>query len=81
VGTLLLAVLGTKSFAGGLGDFEMASQLKTQALAILYTSLLSGGVSFVVLWGLDKTIGLRVSEGAESEGLDLAEHGESAYNS
>ena len=81
VGTLLLAVLGTKSFAGGLGDFEMASQLKTQVLAILYTSLLSGGVSFVVLWGLDKTIGLRVSEGAESEGLDLAEHGESAYNS
>jgi Amt family ammonium transporter len=42
--------------------------------------LLSGGVSFVLLLILDKTIGLRVAEGAEREGLDLAEHGESAYN-
>lgn len=80
VGTLLLAVLGTKSFAGGLADFEMFAQLKVQLLATVYTALLSGGVSFVLLLILDKTIGLRVTEGAEREGLDLAEHGESAYN-
>ena len=80
VGTLLLAVFGSKSFPGGLGNFEMLAQLRVQLLASIYTILLSGGVSVLLLWLIGKTIGLRVSESQEREGLDLAEHGESAYN-
>jgi Amt family ammonium transporter len=38
-----------------------------------------------VTWGilklLEATTGLRVDADSEAEGLDLAEHGESAYNS
>ena len=80
VGTVLVAVFGTKSFCGGLGDFNIGSQLTTQLLAALYTIILSGVVSYVLLKIIDKTIGLRVSEQEESEGLDLADHGEAGYS-
>ncbi len=80
VGTILVAVFGTKSFCGGLGDFNIGSQLTTQLLAALYTIILSGVVSYVLLKIIDKTIGLRVSEQEESEGLDLADHGEAGYS-
>ncbi|MBS1236489.1 MAG: ammonia channel protein [Proteobacteria bacterium] len=40
----------------------------------------SGVVSFVLFKVIDLVIGLRVSEEAEREGLDVAEHGEKAYN-
>ena len=80
IGTILVAVFGSKSFAGGLGDFSIGSQLVTQSLAALYTVILSGVASFVILKALDATIGIRATEAEEREGLDLAEHGESAYN-
>lgn len=81
VGTILLAVFGSKSFAGGLADFSISQQLVTQSLAALYTIILSGVVSYVLLVLIRMTIGLRVTEAAERQGLDLAEHEESAYNS
>jgi len=40
----------------------------------------SGVVSFVLFKLIDLVMGLRVSEEAEREGLDVAEHGEKAYN-
>ncbi len=80
VGTILVAVVGTKSFPGGLGDFSVTHQLGTQLLASVYTILLSGVVSYAILKMLSITIGLRVEVPEEREGLDLAEHGESAYN-
>jgi Amt family ammonium transporter len=81
VGTILVAVFGTTQFAGGLGDFAILPQLKTQVLAAIYTILLSGVVSYVLLKIIGATIGLRVTASQENEGLDLADHGESAYNS
>ncbi len=80
VGTILVAVFGTTSFAGGLGSFNIGSQLVTQLLASLYTILLSGIASYVILKVIDVTLGLRVSPEEENQGLDLAEHGEAAYN-
>lgn len=80
VGTILVAVFGSTTFAGGLGDFNIGSQLVTQSLASAYTILLSGFASFVILKLIDLTIGLRVTDEEENQGLDLAEHGEVAYN-
>jgi len=37
-------------------------------------------VSFIAYKIVDLTIGLRVSEEDEREGLDIASHGETAYN-
>ena len=62
------------------GAFDTFAQMKSQLWAIGTTLLWSGGVSALLLIGIDKTIGLRASEEAEREGLDLNEHGERAYN-
>ena len=80
VGTILVAVFGSTSFAGGLGDFQIATQLKTQILAALYTTILSGVASYIILKVIALFIPLRVNSDQESQGLDLAEHGEAAYN-
>lgn len=80
VGTLLVAVFGSTSFAGGLGEFHIGQQFITQLLASVYTILLSGIASYAILKVLDLTVGLRVSQEEEHQGLDLAEHGEAAYN-
>jgi Amt family ammonium transporter len=61
-------------------DYSMMAQLWIQAQAVGITLLWSGGVSAVLYFIIDKTIGLRPSEEAEREGLDLSSHGERAYN-
>jgi ammonium transporter, Amt family len=60
--------------------YSISAQLIVQLKAVLVTVALSGTVSAVLFFGLSKTIGLRPTEDAEREGLDLAEHGERAYN-
>ena len=64
---------GPKHFAGGFGDFEILAQLKIQSLASLYTIILSGVVSYVVLKVLALTIGLRVVAEQEFTGIDVSE--------
>ena len=44
------------------------------------TIVWSGVVSFVAYKLVDLTIGLRVSEEDEREGLDITSHGETAYH-
>jgi len=44
------------------------------------TIVFSFVVTFLILKVLDLTIGIRVSEEAESAGLDLDQHGETAYH-
>lgn len=69
---------------GGAGavasGYDMMAQLIIQAKAVGVTILWSGVVSIVLLFILKHTIGLRVSSDEEREGLDLASHGERAYN-
>lgn len=60
--------------------YDIGAQLIVQAEAVGLTLLLSGGVSAILFFLIDKTIGLRPSVEVELEGLDIAEHGERAYN-
>ncbi|MFM9979111.1 MAG: ammonium transporter [Sphingomonadaceae bacterium] len=60
--------------------YDTAGQLLIQAQAVGITLLWSGIVSAILFYALKLTIGLRPSEEAEREGLDLTEHGERAYN-
>ena len=62
------------------GEYVMADQLVSQLWAVGTTVLWTGIVSAVLFYGLKLTMGLRPTEEAEREGLDLAEHGERAYN-
>ncbi|MCH7628869.1 MULTISPECIES: ammonium transporter [Novosphingobium] len=67
-------------FPAVAGKYDMAAQFITQLKAVVLTLVLSGGVSAVLFILLDKTIGLRPTQEAEREGLDITEHGERAYN-
>ncbi|OZA29482.1 MAG: ammonia channel protein [Hydrogenophilales bacterium 17-64-11] len=81
----IIGAIGTGVFVspalGGVGvaDYSMAGQVATQATGVLITVAWSGVVSLVLFKLIDLSIGLRVSEEQEREGLDTASHGERAY--
>ncbi len=62
------------SLAGGSGQFV------NQLIGIGITLVMSGVISFILLKVIGATIGLRVDGDAERSGLDVSQHGESAYN-
>ena len=66
--------------AGKVGEYVISTQVISQLWGVGTVVVLSGVVSFVLFKLIDLVIGLRVSEEAEREGLDVAEHGEKAYN-
>jgi ammonium transporter, Amt family len=70
IGALLTGVLNVRAISGVDGS------VLTQAGAVVTTLLISGVGSYVLLKVIDMTIGLRVTEEQEREGLDLALHGE-----
>ena len=62
------------------GSYDMGAQFLTQTRAVLVTLIWSGGISAVLFFAIDKTLGLRPTLEAEREGLDISELGERAYN-
>ena len=54
--------------------------LREQAFGVLASGAYAAIVTFVLLKVLDATMGLRVPEDAEREGLDVSLHGEEAYH-
>ena len=76
-GVFVDATLGGAGYAPGM---TMGSQLLAQAIGVGATAVWCGGVTWGILKLLDATTGLRVDADAEAQGLDLAEHGENAYN-
>jgi Amt family ammonium transporter len=71
VGALLTGAFASKEISGS--DGSVLTQLWGVGTTVLYGFV----VSFVLLKIIDKTIGLRVTEEREREGLDIALHGES----
>ena len=61
-------------------DFSIGAQVWTQAKAVGLTVVWSAVVSVIAYKIVDLTIGLRVTEEEEREGLDISTHGESAYH-
>jgi len=89
LGALLTGVFNTWSMGGtGILDYvnntivdtAIGPQVWIQAQAVLTTVIWSGVVAFICFKIVDLTIGLRVTEEQEREGLDTALHGERAYN-
>ncbi|MFY8193778.1 MAG: ammonium transporter, partial [Novosphingobium sp.] len=61
-------------------SYDMAHQVWVQIKAVLFTLVFSGVGSAIIFFIVDKIFGLRPTEEAEREGLDISEHGERAYN-
>ncbi len=84
VGSLLI---GFFAKPGALGEFEAgifegggAGLLLEQALANAVTIVFSFIVTFAIVKALDLAIGVRVDDEDEESGLDVSQHGETAYN-
>ena len=77
-GAVLTGVFATAGFGGKSGAVDgEGGQILTQLYGIAVTVAWSGGVTALVLFGLKATIGIRVDEESEREGLDIRAHGES----
>ena len=83
IGTVLIGVFSTSDGAGGIdgllyggGVDSLVDQLLGVLVAIVYVSI----VTTIIGLAIKYTMGLRISEEAEVEGIDITEHGESAYD-
>ena len=82
VGCILTGIFASTTL-GGVGFAEgvtMGHQLLVQLESIAITIVWSGVVAFIGYKLADITVGLRVPEEQEREGLDVNSHGENAYN-
>ena len=82
VGCILTGVFASENL-GGQGFAEgmtMGKQVGAQLISIIVTTVYCGVLSFIILKIVDVTIGLRVDENDEQEGLDLSLHGERGYD-
>jgi Amt family ammonium transporter len=70
VGALLTGVFASKEISGSEGS------VLTQLWGVGTTLIYGFSVSFIILKVIDMTIGLRVTEEQEREGLDISQHGE-----
>ena len=84
VGSVLTGVFATQIISGEggaqgvlYGDWH---QLGIQLLATVISIAFSGLMTFILFKATDKLVGIRVDKRVEEEGLDIYEHGESAYN-
>jgi len=90
VGALLTGVFNTQALGGpglvtdwvtaAVGSNGIGAQVWIQLKAVLLTIVWSGVVAALAFKIVDLTIGLRVSEEEEREGLDISSHGETAYS-
>jgi Amt family ammonium transporter len=89
LGALLTGVFASPALGGtgvydyvanSVATYDMAAQMMSQLWGVGVAVVWSGVVSFVAFKVVDLTLGLRVSEDEEREGLDLSAHGERAYH-
>jgi Amt family ammonium transporter len=83
IGSILTGVFATRLVTGEngaqgalYGDWH---QLWVQTLVTLFTIVYSAVLTYILFIIVDKMIGLRVTKEEESNGLDISQHGEIAY--
>jgi ammonium transporter, Amt family len=82
MGSILLAVLASEGL-GGNGYAEgatMASQLWVQIKAVGIVAVYSAVVTLIIGYAISMVLPMRVSEDQERDGLDIASHGERAWD-
>jgi len=77
LGTILVGFFATE---GGLFYGGGTSLLISQLIGVVAVAAWALSLGFIMFFTLKKTIGLRASTRDETLGLDITEHGETAYN-
>jgi Amt family ammonium transporter len=79
-GAILTGIFAAEAIGGKIGVLEgNIGQLWLQIEGVLVTVIWSAVCTAIILFIIDKTIGLRVESDAESEGLDINQHGEMVH--
>ncbi|WP_442936307.1 ammonium transporter [Nostoc sp.] len=84
IGAILTAIFATTQVNGGGKDGVLRGnfgELGVELVAIAVAYAIAGVGTWIILKVIDATVGLRVKEEAELQGLDINEHGEEGYNS
>jgi Amt family ammonium transporter len=83
IGTVLIGVFSTSAGAGGVDGLLYGGgfgSLADQSLGVLVAVAYSGILTTVIALAIKHTMGLRLDEEDEVNGIDLAAHGETAYD-
>ncbi len=83
VGSLLLGVFASKAVNPGGADGLLTgniSQLLSQVMGVVVVGVYAFAVSWVLIKVLHMTMGMRLTEENEEQGMDYTEHSETAYN-
>ena len=84
VGSILTGVFATRAITGATGAYGALygnwHQLGVQLIATSFSIIYSGIITYILFIIVDKIVGIRVDPREEEEGVDVYEHGESAYN-
>ena len=75
---LICGIWGTLA-VGIFGDMAGWAQLGYQAIGVFAIGIFCSLSAFTIIYTLKKTVGIRVSEEEEQDGLDMHEHGMDAY--
>lgn len=75
---LICGIWGTLA-VGIFGEMASLEQLGKQAIGVVAIAAFCITFAFIILIILKKTVGIRVSEDEEQDGLDIHEHGMDAY--
>jgi Amt family ammonium transporter len=75
---LICGIWGTLA-VGIFGEMAGIDQFLIQLKSILIVAVFCIATSFMIFFSIKKTIGIRVEEEEEAQGLDIAEHGMRAY--
>jgi Amt family ammonium transporter len=81
IGAIGTGIVASTSVGGfkDLGEVGISGQVWIQIKSVLFTLVFSGVLTAIILYILKATMGLRVAETDEEEGLDITQHGEEAY--
>ena len=83
LGCILTGVFASASlsvFSGQQDDIIILNQVGIQAIGAVTALVWTAGITLLILFVVDKWLGLRVSDEEEAEGLDLEEHNERGYS-
>ncbi len=79
VGAILTGVFASDAFGGAGMANSISTQVGIQIQGVIFTILYTGALSAALYKVVDLTIGMRVSDEDEAEGLDLSSHNERGY--
>ena len=80
VGIVLLSFFASTALGGSVEDLVISKQLMVQVFGAVFVIIYCAVFSFVILKFIQVSIGLRVSDEEEVQGIDITEHGEAGYD-